>query len=54
MCWNCHFNFKYMKRVNRVECFNCKEINNLQINNCEEYAFVKCENTNCNQDLHVP
>ena len=54
LCWNCNAHLIYRNGAKKVRCYNCKEVNDMDLNNGEGREFVKCPNKCCNIDLLVP
>jgi hypothetical protein len=48
LCWNCQAHLIYRQTPNQIiKCYNCKEPNNMDVNNNEEKIIIKCKKQNC-------
>ena len=42
LCWNCKVRLLYMETEDNVRCYNCHEVNDMKINNGDDFVFIKC------------
>jgi len=47
LCWNCQTHLIYRMGAKKVRCFNCSEVNDMNINNKEAKTIIKCQNKDC-------
>jgi LSD1 subclass zinc finger protein len=54
LCWNCNTHLVYRNGAKKVRCYNCKEINDMDLNNIEAKELITCPNQKCQAHLLAP